>query len=74
MSAIGIFRSPAQRPTGLKFVLVNNRMPRVKTECALCGTKIEKTYLRDLHTSLFYCDPQCLAGYQRITTTARMAS
>jgi hypothetical protein len=74
MSAIGISRSPARPQTGPKFVLVNNRMPRVKTECALCGTNIEQTYLRELHTGLFYCDPQCLAGYQRITTAARMAS
>jgi hypothetical protein len=74
MSAISTFRSPAQHPTGLRFVLVNNGMRRMKTECALCGTKIEQSYLRELHTGLLYCDPQCLAGHQRITTKVRMVS
>jgi hypothetical protein len=74
MSVIDMFRSPAQFPPGLRFVLVNNRMPRAKTECALCGTKIEQSYLRELHSGLLYCDPQCLAGHQRITMSARMAS
>jgi hypothetical protein len=74
MSVIDIFRSPPEPPARLRFVLVNNRMPRVKTECALCGTKIEQSYLRELHTGLFYCDPQCLAGHQRITTAMRMVS
>jgi hypothetical protein len=74
MSAISTFRSSAQRPTGLRFVLVNNSMPRMKTECVLCGTKIEQPYLRELLTGLLYCDPQCLAGHQRITTKVRVVS
>lgn len=74
MNALDMFRSPAQRPTGFRFVLVNNGTPQVKTECALCGTKIERSYLRELHTGLLYCDPQCLAERQRITTAVRMAS
>jgi hypothetical protein len=71
MSAIGIFRGPPRHQSGL---LVNNRMPRMKTECALCGTKIEQSYVRELHADLLYCNPRCLAGYQRITTKARTAS
>jgi hypothetical protein len=74
MSTIDLFGSRARHPTGLRFVLVNNRMPRVKAECSLCGTKIEQSYLRELHTGSLYCDPRCLAGHQKITTAARMAS
>jgi hypothetical protein len=74
MRAISTFPSSAQRPTGFRFVLVNHGIPRMKTECALCGTKIEQSYLRELHTGLLYCDPQCLAGHQRITTKVRMVS
>jgi hypothetical protein len=74
MSVIDIFRSPAHPAARLRFVLVNNRRPRAKSECALCGTKIEQSYLRELSTGLLYCDPQCLAGHRRITTPVRMAS
>lgn len=73
MSTVDIFRSPAQRVTAFRFVLVNNRVPCVKTECALCGTKIERSYLRELQTGLVYCDPQCPAGCQRNTTKVTMA-
>jgi hypothetical protein len=73
MSVIDLFRGPGTIPD-LRFVLVNNRMPRVKTECPLCGTKIEESYVRELHTDLLYCDPQCLAGHQTITRAVRMAS
>lgn len=70
---IGLFRGPATA-SDLRFVLVNNRMPRVETECPLCGTKIERSYVRELHTRLLYCDLQCLAGHQTITGAVRMAS
>jgi hypothetical protein len=73
MSVIGTFRTPAQRPARLRFVLVNNRM-RGKPECALCGTKLEQSYVRELPTGLLYCDPQCLAGHQSITMAVKMAS
>ena len=74
MSAISIFRSSAQPPARLRFVLVNNRMPRVPAPCALCGTTIEQTYLRELQTGLLYCDPQCLAGHKRNARATRKAS
>lgn len=74
MSVVGIFRgAPRPRP-GIRFVLVNNRIPRMKTGCALCGANIEQPYARELHTGLLYCDPQCLAGHQAITRSVRMAS
>jgi len=35
---------------------------RVLTHCALCGSVLEKGYVRDSQTRLIYCDPQCLPG------------
>jgi hypothetical protein len=46
----------------IRFVLVNNRIPRTGQHCALCGGLIEKGYVRDSQTRLIYCDTQCLAG------------
>jgi hypothetical protein len=46
-----------------RFVLVNDRVPRGDADCALCGSKIEKGYVRESQTRLFYCDTQCFAGH-----------
>jgi hypothetical protein len=46
----------------LTFVLVNERMPRNDAHCALCGSIIEKGYVRDLRARLIYCDTQCFGG------------
>jgi hypothetical protein len=48
---------------GIRFVLVNNRVPRTDERCALCGGLIEKGYVRDSQTRLIYCDTQCFAGW-----------
>ena len=45
-----------------RFVLVNDRVPRTDGHCALCGSIIEKGYVRDSQTRLIYCDTQCLPG------------
>jgi hypothetical protein len=45
-----------------RFVLVNDRVPRKDTKCALCGNIVEKGYVRDAITRLIYCDTQCLPG------------
>jgi hypothetical protein len=50
-------------PHGIRFVLVNNRVPRADEHCALCGGLIEKGYVRDSQTRLVYCDTQCFAGW-----------
>jgi hypothetical protein len=50
-------------PQAIRFVLVNNRLPRTDQHCALCGGLIEKGYVRDSQTSLIYCDTQCFAGW-----------
>jgi hypothetical protein len=55
-------------PQGIRFVLVNNRVPRTGERCALCGGFIEKGYVRDSQTRLIYCDTQCFAGWAHITT------
>jgi len=48
---------------GTRFVLVNDRVLRPGADCALCGRKIEKSYVRELQTRLPYCDTQCFAGH-----------
>ena len=50
-------------PRGIRFVLVNNRIPRTDEHCALCGGLIEKGYVRDSRTQLICCDTQCFAGW-----------
>ena len=74
MSALGLLARPALPRPRPRFVLVNYRIPRLEAECTLCGTKIERSYVRELHTGRLYCDPQCLAGHQRIVMRVRMAS
>jgi len=54
-------------PHATRFVLVNNRVPRLSQHCALCGGLIEKGYVRDSQTRLIYCDTQCFAGGAHIT-------
>ena len=51
------------------FVLVNNRVPRDEQHCAVCGSAIERGYVRDLRTRLIYCDAQCFAGWAHATTS-----
>jgi hypothetical protein len=51
------------------FVLVNNRVPRGEQHCAVCGSAIERGYVRDLRTRLIYCDAQCFAGWAHATTS-----
>jgi len=42
-------------------------VPRNDQHCALCGGTIEKGYVRDFKTGLFYCDTQCFAGGNSFT-------
>ena len=50
-------------PQAIRFVLVNNRVPRTGQHCALCGGVIGKGYVRDSQTRLIYCDTQCFAEW-----------
>jgi hypothetical protein len=52
MSVIETFAAPAQFPAHIRFVVVNNRVPRADALCALCGTKIRQTYVHELQTPL----------------------
>jgi hypothetical protein len=49
-------------PRAIRFILVNNRMPRTDQHCALCGGLLEKGYVRDSLTRLIYCGTQCFPG------------
>jgi hypothetical protein len=53
---------------GIRFVLVNNRVPRTDERCALCGGFIKEGYVRDSQTRLIYCDTQCFAGWTHLAT------
>jgi len=55
----------ARFPRTIRFVLVNNRVPRTDQHCALCGGLIEKGYIRDSQTRLVYCDTQCFPAGTR---------
>jgi hypothetical protein len=71
MSVIETFVSPAHFPAHIRFVVVNNRVPRADALCALCGKTIEKNYVHELQTRFVYCNAQCLAGYQKMMVPAR---
>ena len=71
MSVIETFAGPAQFAAHIRFVVVNNRVPRADALCALCGTKIEQTYVHELQTRFVYCNAQCLAVYQKMMVPAR---
>jgi hypothetical protein len=43
-------------PRAIRFVLVNNRVPRMEQHCALCRGLIEKGYVRDSRTRVICCD------------------
>jgi hypothetical protein len=59
---------------GARFVLVNDRMPRVDANCALCCAKIDTGYVRELHTRLVYCDQVCFAGHSKMAMASLVNS
>ena len=54
----------------IRFILVNDRAPRTDTTCALCSPKIKNEYGRAPWTGLIYCDAQCFAEHERMTSLA----
>jgi hypothetical protein len=58
--------SVAALPGRTRFVLVNDRVPRSKANCALCCEMIEQGYVRGSQTGLVYCNPQCFSGHERM--------
>jgi hypothetical protein len=55
-------------PHRIRFVIVNERVPRTDEHCALCSRIVEKGYVRDSQTRLIYCDTECFVGRVRVTT------
>ena len=54
-----------------RFVLVNDRVPRTDGHCALCGSILEKGYVRDSQTRLIFVTPagsmnHWLGDYRRV--------
>ena len=45
--------------TAMKFVLVNDRPPRVPSICACCSQSVASSYLRDLSSKKLYCNHNC---------------
>jgi len=56
---------------GMRFVLVNERSPRVDAHCAVCCTRIERGYVRAAQTRLLYCDAQCFDEHEWMSRPAR---
>jgi hypothetical protein len=54
-------------PFNIRFVLVNNMVPRRPTVCTECSRPLKRDYLHDLSTSKRYCGvecyPQWLSGF-----------
>lgn len=63
MRALLMVARKGEVPHRVSFVLVNDRVPHANADCALCGCKIEKGYVRERQTRLLYCDTQCFAGH-----------
>jgi hypothetical protein len=56
----------------MKFVVVNNRVPRNASVCAACSRPLELGYLLDLSTSRRYCGVECyplLSGFIGLAAT-----
>lgn len=57
----------AEGSAQIRFVLVNGRVPRTGTTCALCSLKIKNEYVRAPQTGLIYCDVQCFVEHENMT-------
>lgn len=49
----------------MRFVIVNERLPRFVKKCCMCPALFESGYTRDLTTGLFYCDTICVEAHER---------
>ncbi len=50
----------------MKFVLVNGRIPRTQSFCALCCESVGESYLRDIATELAYCNHKCYVDHCKV--------
>jgi hypothetical protein len=54
----------------MKFVLVNGRIPRTQSFCALCCESIGENYLRDIAAQLTYCNHKCYVDHCKVPVFA----
>jgi hypothetical protein len=47
----------------VKYILVNGRSPFGRFACGACGKAIRDSYLREMSTQLYYCDPRCYSDH-----------
>ena len=67
---IGEFARHDGVPRLMRFVLVNERIPRENSSCALCCGRIERGYVRDPRTRLLYCATECYGEHERMSLPA----
>jgi hypothetical protein len=54
-------------PFNIRFVLVNNMVPRRPTVCTGCSRPLERGYLHDLSTSQRYCGVECYPQWMAVS-------
>ena len=54
----------------MKFMLVNGRILRSHSYCAMCRNGIGESYLRELGTGLSYCNHDCYLGNIKLPVLA----
>jgi hypothetical protein len=54
----------------MKFVVVNNMVPRNLPVCAACSRPLERGYLHDLSTSKRYCGTACYPRRMAVSGSA----
>jgi hypothetical protein len=59
------FTSTGASPLRTRFIIVNDRVPFQVANCAICGSKIERGYVRESHTRLLYCNNECIPEHAR---------
>jgi hypothetical protein len=47
----------------MKFVLVNQRIPRTRPACAACSGQLQRGYLHDLSSHSRYCGIECYSAH-----------
>ncbi|HEY5066517.1 MAG TPA: hypothetical protein VIJ04_17050 [Xanthobacteraceae bacterium] len=54
----------------MRYIIVNDRVPRSDAYCALCTEKIVESYVREPQTRLLYCDAACFRGHEKMAVLA----
>ena len=47
----------------MRFIMVNGRIPRPRSSCAMCSLPVGTNYLREVGTQLIYCDQNCYSAH-----------